>query len=104
MRNVAMALVEELTAAFSKVGVALPSHKKLRGSMLDAEYSRVQAATSVERQTWTFYAFASDGWKKQVAAGGVPMINIMLLGPEAVCSFTASDPQLVLPRTTISQQ
>eukprot|EP00955_Chlamydomonas_euryale_P005644 59883-Chlamydomonas_euryale.AAC.1 len=65
MRNVAMALVEELTAAFAKLGVALPSRKKLSGSMPDAEYSRVQAATSVERQTWTFYAIATDGWKKR---------------------------------------
>eukprot|EP00955_Chlamydomonas_euryale_P036848 350567-Chlamydomonas_euryale.AAC.2 len=32
------------------------------GSVLDAEYSRVQAATRVERQTWAFYAIATDGW------------------------------------------
>eukprot|EP00955_Chlamydomonas_euryale_P001967 21958-Chlamydomonas_euryale.AAC.1 len=55
--------------------------------MLEAEYSRVQAATRVERQTWTLYAIATDGWKKRVAAGGVPLINIMLLGPRGGVQF-----------------
>jgi hypothetical protein len=106
--TVSMRLIEDshLKAAFSAVGVTLPSRTTLSGTLLDKQYTAamdkvlrtsfggvLDAVADGEGDTAgidmyglgtlpilaSSFAMASDGWRKKACAQGVPLINLMAI-------------------------
>jgi hypothetical protein len=87
--NTALHLIENphLVAAFAAAGVTLESRKVLSTTRLDKTFAKVQQSTDTTLASTELINLATDGWKRQAAAHGAPLINSMVLLPEGGSRF-----------------
>lgn len=86
---VALSLIEDedLAASFRALGTELPGRKQLSNALLDEAYEQVKAEVLTPQTTKGLFAISSDGWRKNAASQGSPLININLLSPGGGASF-----------------
>ncbi len=82
--NSAFSVVENpyLKAAFSRVGVALPSRRAVGGLLLDKLHAEVEVNVRSKLKADDTQCWASDGWRKAACQDGTPLANYMVLRPD----------------------
>ena len=78
---------EDLVAAFSCLGVTLPSRKALSGPVLQQRYKEQRLVSEEKLASVDLLGFSTDGWRSSRMQGGLPLINVCILLPEGGSVF-----------------